>query len=174
MSTRTALYRHFDAAGQLLYVGISNDALRRLLQHKDRAGWYEQIRRVNVEWLPDRAAALSAEAGAIRQEAPLWNVRRPATPPMHRRVAGQHRHAEGVVHTCSGLVDGWYFGGIGAHMLGWFRAVFPRDEFDLVRPEPGADNFLRNGRALKWLDHERWAASPPHFAAGDAFDRAAT
>lgn len=73
--SKTALYRHFDAGGQLLYVGISNDALRRLCQHKDRSSWYEQIRRVDVEWLPSREEALAAEAIAIAKEAPAFNVR---------------------------------------------------------------------------------------------------
>jgi hypothetical protein len=75
VSVKTALYRHFDAAGALLYVGISNDALRRLCQHKDRSGWYAQIVKVDVQWMPDRSAALAAEAQAIATENPAWNVR---------------------------------------------------------------------------------------------------
>lgn len=82
--TRTALYRHFDSAGSLLYVGISNDALRRLCQHKERSHWQPQIARVEVEWLPDREAALKAEADAIVSENPAWNIagrNEPSRPP---------------------------------------------------------------------------------------------
>lgn len=75
---RTALYRHFDADGKLLYVGISNDALRRLLQHKDRSHWFETIAQVDIEWLGGRETALAAEAIAIAKECPAWNVARPA------------------------------------------------------------------------------------------------
>lgn len=73
--SRTALYRHFDAAGALLYVGISNDALRRLCQHKDRSHWQAEIRRVEVQWLPDRPSALAAEEAAIATEGPAWNLK---------------------------------------------------------------------------------------------------
>lgn len=76
--SRTALYRHFDAAGALLYVGISLSTVQRLSQHKQRAGWYDQIASVTIEWHPTREAALTAEAIAIAKEGPLWNVVRPA------------------------------------------------------------------------------------------------
>lgn len=74
---KTALYRHFDAAGRLLYVGISNDTLRRLCQHKDRSHWFHSISRVDVQWLDSRELALAAEAMAIRTEKPEHNIKRP-------------------------------------------------------------------------------------------------
>jgi predicted GIY-YIG superfamily endonuclease len=61
----TALYRHFDALGTLLYVGISNNHLRRLAQHQEGAKWAEQIARVAIERFPTRQAALEAESQAI-------------------------------------------------------------------------------------------------------------
>lgn len=70
----TQLYRHFDAAGRLLYVGISLHALHRLAQHRG-SPWYAQIARVDIEVHPSRTAALCAEARAIAQERPLFNVR---------------------------------------------------------------------------------------------------
>lgn len=76
-SGRTALYRHFDSAGVLLYVGISLGPVNRLQQHKRRSGWFSQIARVDVEWFDSRAAALKAEATAIFQENPLHNIQRP-------------------------------------------------------------------------------------------------
>lgn len=75
--TRTALYRHFDAAGALLYVGISLSAVQRLAQHKQTAAWFDGIARVEVQWLASREEALTAEAIAIAKEGPLWNVARP-------------------------------------------------------------------------------------------------
>lgn len=74
MDQRTALYRHFDAAGELLYVGISLCAIGRLAQHRMDKQWYQDIARVEVEWLPDRDTALAAEKLAIQTERPRYNV----------------------------------------------------------------------------------------------------
>lgn len=70
---KTTLYRHFDAGGALLYVGISKCALGRLEGHRSEAGWYDQIATVTIEWHPDRATAEQAERTAIRDETPLHN-----------------------------------------------------------------------------------------------------
>lgn len=66
------LYRHFDAAGQLLYVGISLNHVARLSQHK-KAPWVDRIARVEIEAHPSRADALKAEAAAIVAEKPAFN-----------------------------------------------------------------------------------------------------
>lgn len=73
MTTRTALYRHYDADGQLLYVGITNNPTRRLAEHKSRAVWRNEIDHVEVKWIGSREEALSAEAEAIRSEGPVFN-----------------------------------------------------------------------------------------------------
>lgn len=67
------LYRHYDAAGTLLYVGISHNALIRLTDHKLKASWFSQIRRIEIEHFPDRASAFAAEAAAIAAEKPKHN-----------------------------------------------------------------------------------------------------
>lgn len=68
-----ALYRHFDADGQLLYVGITNNPKRRLAEHKTRSVWAEQIGRVEVKWMRTREDALSEERVAIMIDKPLFN-----------------------------------------------------------------------------------------------------
>lgn len=70
---KTALYRHFDADGVLLYVGISLAPFRRLRDHK-RSHWCESIVTIKVEWHPDRESALRAEMAAIMAEQPLHNI----------------------------------------------------------------------------------------------------
>jgi predicted GIY-YIG superfamily endonuclease len=70
----TALYRHFSASGDLLYVGISCKPITRLKQHEHDASWAAQIARVEIEQFADRAAALEAERNAIRAEKPKHNV----------------------------------------------------------------------------------------------------
>lgn len=68
------LYRHFDAAGQLLYVGVSISALTRLAAHKQRAHWFWRIAKVEVTNWKTREASLAAERRAIHDERPLFNI----------------------------------------------------------------------------------------------------
>ncbi len=70
----TALYRHFDAAGRLLYVGISLNSVARLGQHLRTAAWFFDISRVEIEWFPARVDAEQAERAAILTERPLHNI----------------------------------------------------------------------------------------------------
>lgn len=79
---QTALYRHFDADGRLLYVGISLSAVQRLAQHAT-SDWSAEIRRVEVETFPDRVSAATAERESIRREQPIYNKRRYPEPPTH-------------------------------------------------------------------------------------------
>lgn len=71
----TQLYRHFDANGKLLYIGISLSALHRLAGHKEHSHWFRDIARVEIETYPTRAEALKAERAAILAEQPLYNIR---------------------------------------------------------------------------------------------------
>ena len=74
MATRTSLYRHFDASGELLYVGVSISAFARLEQHASSA-WFKSIARMDVEHFESRDAALIAERDAIMREHPKHNVK---------------------------------------------------------------------------------------------------
>ena len=74
MSTKTALYRHFDADGVLLYVGISNSAMKRLDEHRAASHWSLDIARVELKWFETRDEALSAEREAIMNESPRHNI----------------------------------------------------------------------------------------------------
>lgn len=70
---KTELYRHFDAAGRLLYVGISVNSPSRLCAHRREAGWADQIVTITIERFPTRREALDAEIRAIQTEKPLHN-----------------------------------------------------------------------------------------------------
>ena len=73
--SKTALYRHYDKRGRLLYVGISLHTAVRLMGHKSqRATWLYQVARIDIEWLPTRKAALAAERLAIKTEKPPHNI----------------------------------------------------------------------------------------------------
>lgn len=67
------LYRHFDAAGVLLYVGISVDWSARHRAHRRDAEWFDRISRIEIERHPGLISALDAEARVIAGERPLFN-----------------------------------------------------------------------------------------------------
>ncbi|MGW5197337.1 GIY-YIG nuclease family protein [Streptomyces spiralis] len=73
-ATRTALYRLRDASGSLLYVGISEDPLRRWAEHSKDKRWWPLVTAFTLRWFDSRNRALIAEARAIRAERPLHNV----------------------------------------------------------------------------------------------------
>lgn len=74
MSKPAALYRHFNADGELLYIGISVSSLVRLTKHRNASPWFHEIAVVKIEHFPTRAAALHAEGLAIQSEKPLYNL----------------------------------------------------------------------------------------------------
>lgn len=73
MVERTAVYRFFNEAGALLYVGMSKAPSRRKWQHKRTAEWYSEIARQDVVWFDDVIPASVEEQRAILAECPLYN-----------------------------------------------------------------------------------------------------
>lgn len=69
------LYRHYDSNGELLYIGISLSAIRRLGEHAGRSHWYEDIVRVEIDTYPSIEAARDAERVAIKRERPKYNLK---------------------------------------------------------------------------------------------------
>lgn len=74
MSRPTALYRLFDAAGRLLYIGIAVSPRTRWYAHREEKSWWPEVARETIEWFPSRVQAESAEKAAIKTEAPMYNV----------------------------------------------------------------------------------------------------
>lgn len=72
--TTHALYRFFDAGGDLLYIGITNDPGRRWGRHASDKPWWQEVDRIEIERHPDRESVLTAERKAIREEHPRYNV----------------------------------------------------------------------------------------------------
>lgn len=70
---RTALYRHFNKDGVLLYVGITLRVIDRLAQHSNQSCWYDQIAYIKVEYFETRDEAIKAEQLVIVREKPLFN-----------------------------------------------------------------------------------------------------
>jgi predicted GIY-YIG superfamily endonuclease len=68
------VYRVRDAAGNLLYVGCSVNAFRRIQQHKaEYQPWFPAAATVDIEQYEDFRSGRLVEALAIEEESPLWN-----------------------------------------------------------------------------------------------------
>jgi hypothetical protein len=70
---RTELYRHYDDAGNLLYIGISLSTAHRLGQHRLTSKWSHRVATITIERFATRDEALAAELRAIQTESPLFN-----------------------------------------------------------------------------------------------------
>ncbi|MFF0166774.1 GntR family transcriptional regulator [Streptomyces prasinus] len=70
---KSALYRLYDSAGILLYVGISHYPDVRLKEHAGDKLWWHHVARHEISWLDSREEALAAEAKAMLEERPLYN-----------------------------------------------------------------------------------------------------
>lgn len=74
MTSPTTLYRLYDSADDLLYIGIGGNPGRRFEQHRTEKPWWGDVARIALEHHPTRDAALKAELTAIRTENPRHNI----------------------------------------------------------------------------------------------------
>lgn len=70
----TSLYRLKAGDGKLLYVGIAGNPGRRFEQHKKDKPWWGEVVFVELSHYKTRDDALDAEAKAIANEKPAYNV----------------------------------------------------------------------------------------------------
>lgn len=91
-SMPTAVYRLYDEADALLYIGMTNDPERRFEQHAKERRWWPRVARRTVQWFADRPTAGRAEVGAIQAEAPKHN----GTHSPLRRPPGIYQGEDGV------------------------------------------------------------------------------
>ena len=85
------LYRHYHPSGDLLYVGVSLEPLRRQDRHLKVATWRVMICRIVIEPFETREAALAAEQRAIRNEFPNSILLITASGIQSRRSSGAPR-----------------------------------------------------------------------------------
>lgn len=69
----TTLYRAYNQADELLYVGISGDFLVRTKQHSVSSKWHKLAAKITLTHFETRSDAEQAEVEAIRSEKPLFN-----------------------------------------------------------------------------------------------------
>lgn len=68
------LYRMFDTAGVLLYVGITFRPETRFYAHEQGKSWWHEVAEITLEHFAGRATVEEAERVAIRTERPKYNV----------------------------------------------------------------------------------------------------
>lgn len=85
---RTAVYRLFDAQGQLLYVGISRNPSAQWQEHLRQRWWWGNVASKVLDWHPTRKLAHAAMKTAIAEEVPLYNI---AHTPLHRQLSEWYR-----------------------------------------------------------------------------------
>lgn len=81
-SLRPVVYRCYDAAGVLLYIGSTINVDQRMEAHLGTSFWRERVARVRIQIASDELAARRMEAAAIRAENPRFNL-------IHRRPRSQ-------------------------------------------------------------------------------------
>jgi hypothetical protein len=74
ISTRAAVYRLYDSAGGLLYVGMAYSPTARWAAHAREKQWWFLVADKTVQWYDDRPTAAEAEIAAIQDENPAWNI----------------------------------------------------------------------------------------------------
>ena len=82
----TSLYRYYDDAGRLLYVGIANNPLDRQSQHRSASPWFKQAARQRLEHFDSRAEAL------LQQRQMPFAMRCRCTTGLRRCQRGRRRH----------------------------------------------------------------------------------
>lgn len=79
------VYRCYDAAGRLLYIGHGSCRWCRFHSHHSKKSWWPEVTRVDLVEQPDVETARKTEALAIKAEGPVHNKqhnRRPAAAAM--------------------------------------------------------------------------------------------
>lgn len=71
---RTCVYRFFNAAGELLYVGVASNLASRKSSHRSASKWFGEVATTTEQWFDNRSEALAAEVAAIKKERPRHNV----------------------------------------------------------------------------------------------------
>lgn len=68
------VYRLYGCDGSLLYVGVTNDPLRRWKQHAATKDWWPEVDLIVLVPFGSAATARHVERQAIRDERPTYNV----------------------------------------------------------------------------------------------------
>jgi predicted GIY-YIG superfamily endonuclease len=70
---RTAVYRLYDRAGALLYVGITTNPQTRFRDHENEKFWWHLVAREEVRWYSSRPEAEDVEGEALTRDHPRFD-----------------------------------------------------------------------------------------------------
>jgi len=101
----TAVYRIFDAAGQLLYVGLTADPDQRFRTHSRMTPWWSEVAATELHWFATHMAAWDSEKRAIDEEGPRYNGsgRGDGRPPTGQTPARNFRIADAVWNAAAAI-----------------------------------------------------------------------
>jgi predicted GIY-YIG superfamily endonuclease len=78
------LYRLYDAAGTLLYIGLTRNVATRFSDHRNLKPWFPDVARTRMQPFTDPGEAVAAETRAHQDEHPRHNGRRHIPYTAHR------------------------------------------------------------------------------------------
>lgn len=124
-----AVYRFYDEAGTLLYVGRTARLPERFGTHRREKPWWPKVATIKLEWMPVDDLH-NAEMNAIRTEKPKHNIA--MTHRARRTYMPEQRGKAGAIRT---LAEHFYSIGNEADA----RAVLNLDELDRLALVAGLD-----------------------------------
>lgn len=68
------LYRFFNADGELLYIGVTQDPTARFKSHQHDKSWFSEVATSTMEHFTSRQELMAAELVAIQRESPRHNI----------------------------------------------------------------------------------------------------
>lgn len=80
---RTSVYRLFNSAGEILYIGCSCKPESRWKAHRTLKTWWPEVASNTVDWYDALQEAEAAERSAILAERPKYNI---VYTPLHARI----------------------------------------------------------------------------------------
>ena len=87
---KTALYKHKNADGHIIYVGVAKNIGARSAQHLDNSEWQAEIASIDVEWYENSLLAELMEIKLIKSLRPKYNRahnnNRPFDYAFHQRI----------------------------------------------------------------------------------------
>jgi len=75
LQTKYTVYRLYDADGNLLYVGTTNNLERRMASHRHDKQWWSDVADVETETVASATEAAEAERNQIHTLEPLHNAK---------------------------------------------------------------------------------------------------
>jgi len=87
---KTALYKHKNADGHIIYVGVAKNIGARSAQHLDNSEWQAEIASIDVEWYENSLLAELMEIKLIKSLRPKYNRahnnNKPLNYALHQRI----------------------------------------------------------------------------------------